>query len=130
MPYCPFRLYCQLLVSGKHMQRFLQFRLGCHGLPIAADCWRAAHVVRADRLCTSCDAGAIGDEQHMIFECTALAPLRQTYAELFTDGTDSMMAYFAQQDHRRVFHFIVDCVDFMGQLMHLLFLPFFAGRSL
>ena len=35
------------------------------------------------------------------------------------------MAFFAQQDHMRVFHFIVDCLDFMGKQMHLLFLPFF-----
>ena len=41
---------------------FLQFRLGCHGLPIAADQRAAAHVVRADRLCTSRDAGALGDK--------------------------------------------------------------------
>ena len=27
--------YCQLPISGRRMQRFLQFRLGCHRLPIA-----------------------------------------------------------------------------------------------
>ena len=26
---------CHMPVSGRRMQRFLQFRLGCHGLPIA-----------------------------------------------------------------------------------------------
>ena len=36
-PYSPRRRYCQLLVSGRRMQRFLQFRLGCYGLPIATD---------------------------------------------------------------------------------------------
>ena len=25
----------------------------------------------------------------------------------------------------RFFHFVVDCLDFMGKCMHLLFLPFF-----
>ena len=34
-PYSLRRRYCQLPVSGRRMQRFLQFRLGCHGLPIA-----------------------------------------------------------------------------------------------
>ena len=34
-PVSPRRRYCQLPVSGRRMQRFLQFRLGCHALPIA-----------------------------------------------------------------------------------------------
>ena len=34
-PYSLHRRYCQLPFSGRRMQRFLQFRLGCHGLPIA-----------------------------------------------------------------------------------------------
>ena len=37
--YSPRRRYCQLPVSGRRMQQFLQFRLGCHGLPIATG-WR------------------------------------------------------------------------------------------
>ena len=28
---------------------------------------------------------------------------------------DSIRAFFAQQDHMQVFHFIVDCLDFMGK---------------
>ena len=39
--------------------------------------------------------------------------------------SDSMRAFFAHQDHNRVFHFIVACLDFMGKQMHLLILPFF-----
>ena len=97
------------------MQRFLQFRLGCHGLPIAAGRWAAAHVVRADRLCKYYDAGALGHERRLVFVCTALAPLQQHYADLFTGDTDSMRAFFAQQDHMQVFPFIVDCLDFMSK---------------
>ena len=76
-PYSPRRKYCQLPVSGRRMQRFLQFRLGYHGLPIATGRLAGAgHVDRANRVCLACNSGAIGDEKHMIFECTALAPLR------------------------------------------------------
>ena len=70
------------------MQRFLQFRLGCHVLPIAIATGRlagAGHVdmYRAKRACLACSRGAIGDEKHMLFECTALqAPLRQQHADL------------------------------------------------
>ena len=49
------RRYCQSPVSGKNMKRFLQFRLGC----------RTA-VAGACRLCTFCDAGAVGDKKHLM----------------------------------------------------------------
>ena len=57
------------------MQRFLQFRLGCHGLPVAIGRLAGAgHVDRANRVCLACNSGAVGDEKHMIFECAAIAP--------------------------------------------------------
>ena len=73
------------------MQRFLQFkfRLGCHGLATAIGRLAGAgHVDRADRVCLACNGGAIGAEKHMIFECAALASLRQQHADLFTPRTD------------------------------------------
>ena len=59
------------------MKRFLQFRLGCHGLPIATGAGRvdranrvcywclpiatgAGRVDRANRVCLACNSGAIG----------------------------------------------------------------------
>ena len=73
------------------MQRFLQFRLGCHGLPVAIGRLAGAgHVDRANRVCLACNSGAIADEKHMIFECAAMAPLRQQHADLFTPQTDTM----------------------------------------
>ena len=99
-PYSLRRWYCQLPVSGRRMQRFLQFRLGCHGLPFATGRLAGAgHVDRANRVCLACNSGAIGDEKHLIFECTALAPLRQQHANRFTPRTDTMHSFFAQQDH-------------------------------
>ena len=47
------------------MRRILQFRLGCHGLPIATGRFAGtAHVDRAHRVCLSCNAGALGDDRH------------------------------------------------------------------
>ena len=72
--------YCQL---GRRMQRFLQFWLGCHGLPNAAGRLAGAgHVDRANRVCLTCNSGAIGDAKHMIFERTALSLLKQQHAGL------------------------------------------------
>ena len=80
------------------MQRFLQFRLGCHGLPIATRrLVGAGHVDRASsnissRVCLACNSGAIGNTRHVIFECTARAPLRhaQQHADFFRPRTDTM----------------------------------------
>ena len=114
-PYSARRRYCQLPVSGKRMQRFLQFRLGCHGLPVAIG--RLAgpgHVDRAQRVCMCCNTGAIGDERHLVFECVALTPLRGRYASLFTSDTNTMRSFFAQRDHLGVFHYVIACLDFMN----------------
>ena len=101
-------------VSGRGMQRFLQFRLGCHSLPVAAGRLAgAAHVDRAHRVCLACNSGAVGDEKHLVFECAALASLRSRYASMFTGSTDTMRSFFAQPDHIGVFHYEVDCLDFM-----------------
>ena len=92
---------------GRRMQRFLQFRLGCHGLPVAIGRLAGAgHVDRANRVCLACKSGAIGDEKHMIFECAAMALLRQQHADLFTPQTDAMRSFFAQQDHLGVLNYV------------------------
>ena len=58
-PYSPRRRYCQLPVSGRRMQRFLQFRLGCHGLPVAIGRLAGAgHVDWANRGWLACNSGA------------------------------------------------------------------------
>ena len=68
-PYSPRRRYCQLPVSGRRMQQFLQFKLGCHGLLIATGRLAGTgHVDRANRVCLTCNSGAIGDEMHVVFE--------------------------------------------------------------
>ncbi len=43
----------------------------------------------------------------------AVASLRSRYASLFTGSTDTMRSFFAQPDHVGVFHYVVDCLDFM-----------------
>ena len=49
------------------MERFLQFRLGSHNLPIVAGRFSGdQHVARADRVCTHCGGIAVADELHMI----------------------------------------------------------------
>ena len=111
-PYSKRRRYCQLPVSGRRMQRFLQFRLASHGLPIVTGRFSGGQrVARADRVCHHCGGTSIADELHMVHECAALQPLRQQYATLFSSETDTMRSFFAQKDHMQVFNFILDCLD-------------------
>ena len=101
---------CQLPVSGRRMQRFLQLRLGCHGLPVAAGRLAGAgHVGRAQRVCTCCSSGAVGDEMHLVFECATLAPVWQRYPSLFTSDTGTIRSFSAQQDQLGVFYYVIDC---------------------
>ena len=94
------------------MKRFLQFRLGCHKLPIATG--RRTGVAMACRLCTFCDAGAVKDEKHLVFECAQLAPLRAKYADSMTRITPCVL-FFAQRDHLGVFHCVIDCLNLMDK---------------
>ena len=109
-PFSKRRRCCQLPVSGRHMQRFLQFRLGSHNLPTVAGRFSGdQHVARTDRVCTHsvCGGTAVADELHIIHECPVLQPLRLQYAALFTPDTDTMRSFFAQQDHMQVFKFVL-----------------------
>ena len=79
------------------MQRFLQFRLGSHQLPIVLG--RFAGVVRASRVCTHCGSVAVADELHMNFECPALQAVRQRYASLFSANTDTNEILFCTRSY-------------------------------
>ena len=55
------------------MQRFLQFRLGSHQLPIVLGRFAGGQrFARASRVCTHCGSVAIADELHIFFERPAL----------------------------------------------------------
>ena len=78
------------------MQRFLQFRLASHNLPIVAGRFSVdQHVARTDRVCTPCGGIAVANELRMIHECPILQPLRLQYAALFTPDTNTMRSFFA-----------------------------------
>ena len=95
------------------MQRYLQFRLGCHGLSIATGRLAGAEYVdRANRICLACNSGAIGNDFRYDFRVAALAPLRQQHADLFTPRPDTMRSFFAQQDHLVVLNYVIHRLNF------------------
>ena len=58
-----------LRLGHRQMYTFIRFKLGCHRLAIVTGRWHG--VARADRLCLRCDADALDDERHLVFECSA-----------------------------------------------------------
>ena len=88
---------------------FIRFKLGCHRLAIVTG--RCYGVTRADRLCLRCDAGALDDEQHLVFECSAFEDLCRTHNQLFGPGVVfDMRQSFAHRDHRAVVMYILGCL--------------------
>ena len=86
------RRYCQLPVSDRCMQRFLQFTLSSTANCSQTFGWGSAC---CPRVCTHCGSVAVADELHMSFEFPALQAVRQQYAPLFSMDTNIMRSFFA-----------------------------------
>jgi hypothetical protein len=87
--------------------KIIKFRLGCHQLPIVV--LRNNNVPRAPRLCVKCASGALGDEQHLLFDCPFVACVCAEYAHLFTPGC-TMLEFMQQRDIRGDACFILACL--------------------
>ncbi len=70
---------------------------------------------RDQRICTRCQHD-LGDEKHLVFECTKLRHIRDRYAHLF-DGFDTMRSFMNQASQKDVMNFISDCLDCDAQLV-------------
>ena len=113
-------------IPTTHVAALLRFRLGAHDLPVATGRWtRVQHtgmpLARSQRLCQHCQAETVGDEYHMVFECSHYAMIRSRFSQLFQqfgghssvsptvvpDGTS--MAQFMNQNKRLVAAFVYAC---------------------
>lgn len=103
----------RLPLSARRLQTFLRFRMGCHGLPRDNACWGPQRVSRMHRICLKCTSNQVGDERHLVFECTALQPIRDKYADLFQVAPLTMRQFMWQPDLLRVALFVVECIDYM-----------------
>jgi len=99
--------YVTLNLGLSRVLKPIKFRLGCHQLPIIV--MRNNNVPRAQRLCVKCASGALGDEQHLLFDCPFVACVRAEYAHLFTPGC-TMLEFMQQRDIRGVACFILACL--------------------
>ena len=87
----------------------LRFRTGCHGLPVESG--RRLGVPRSRRFCNKCHENCIGDEYHVIFECQALADLRQKYHHILNPSSRTMKQFFWQDDRLSVMCFIKEALN-------------------
>ena len=93
-----FNILCQIMVT------FLSYiSNACHSLPGVAE-----RLHRSERLCLLCMHG-VGDEKHLVFECSALNGIRLRFPHLFT-GFHTMSSFMNQAAQRDVMHFITDCL--------------------
>jgi hypothetical protein len=105
--------YYTLRMPPHMIYSVLRFRLGTLCLPVRTSRTRQVGTTVArfvwvpcmQRICNKCSSGVIGDEQHMIFECTHLHDLRQQFHSLFTTPM-TMKEFFVQSDQHAIVRFI------------------------
>ena len=67
-------------------------------------------MAHADRFCLRCDAGALDDERHLVFECSAFKGLRRTHSQLFgPEVAFDMRQFFAHRDGPTVTSVLLLC---------------------
>ena len=81
-----------------------------HGLPRDVGSW--AGTARMARTCQACQSGAIGDEKHLVFECSALQHVRDKYTQLLFAG-QTVQQFMWQQSLTHVVLFITDCLEIL-----------------
>ncbi len=71
-------VFWHLELSVPQLRAVQRLRLGLHLLPVETG--RLAKIDRQDRCCRFCDSGAVGDEKHLLMECTATGVVRQRFS--------------------------------------------------
>ena len=68
----------RLPLPFQDLQLFFHFRVGCSRIPIdTGRCTRPHPTLRAQSFCVKRASESVRDEFHVVFECLALAPLRE-----------------------------------------------------
>ena len=104
-------------IPAQHVRSLAAFRLGAHHFEVATGRW--ARHPRSQRTCQLCGEG-VGDEFHVVFECSGQEVPRQLHAPLFEafggwsalgphDLPEDAMRHFMSQNPRWVASFINAC---------------------
>ena len=71
--------YLSAIKDTEFRKCFMSFRISSHKLEIERGRYKKLDV--KDRLCKICNTGAIEDEQHLLFNCSAYHSLRYSFME-------------------------------------------------
>jgi hypothetical protein len=118
---CPAHIQRSAGIPAAHLSSLLRFRLGAHDLPVSVGRWGSRRLPREERVCDRCASTSVGDEFHMVFECSFYAAVRAHFHTLFESfgGHDSLdaaispagpyMRHFMSQHKRLLAAFIHTC---------------------
>ena len=106
------QVYWEVPMSTAKLQRILRFRMGSHLLPIEQG--RHLRLPRHRRVCRLCHTGALGDERHMLPECSALADLRDKFSPLVAECSGVMARLVWARNQPMVSRYIIACLDRMS----------------
>ena len=95
------------------MQGFIQFRLGCHGLPIAVGRLSGAGQLIGLTGCACLATVVLLVMKNTLFLNVLPLLLRDSGMRTFSRLELTMRSFFAQPDHIGVLRYVLDCLDFM-----------------
>ena len=96
--------YLKEVTSRVQLRHLAQLRTGSHRLRVETGRWERPHLERHERTCQRCLSGEVDDEQHMVFECSALDEVREQHVELFAVSAD--LRSFLEQESVQVAAFV------------------------
>ena len=87
--------------------------MGAHLLPIEQG--RHLHLPRHSRICRLCHTGALGDERHMLLECSALSDVRAQFSSLISECSGVMASLMWGKDQLLLSKYIIAYLDRMSR---------------
>ena len=98
--------YLTAVADRARRARLAQLRTGSHWLRVETGRWQRLELEQ--RVCPHCDAAAVDDDSHMVFDCPKYAGLRLQFAALFASG-DRNLGSFLSQDPVVVASYVHQC---------------------
>ncbi len=108
------RQFWQLPPSMPQLRAIVRLRLGSHTLPVETGSIAAPPAPRQQRLCQCCDAGAPGDERHMLLECHGMSAVREAFPSMFGAGCPALETLVWDNDRLLVARFMLACMSKSG----------------
>ena len=101
--------YCSICALGLQIRNHFMSHVRYH---LKSDTF-SSELPRLERVCQLCGVGTLGDERHLIFECSELLCFREHWSHLF-EGPQTMQAFMWQEDLIGVAKFVTACLRKMN----------------